>query len=53
MEDKTCNRKKVSRQMKLYLEVIRNSLTTHSTLKYRERHILTPMMSESDRRKRS
>ena len=25
----------------------------HSTLKYRERHILTPMMSESDRRKRS
>lgn len=47
------NQKKLSQQMRLYLEAIRNSLTTHSTLKYRERHILTPMMSESDRRKRS
>lgn len=45
--------KRISQQMRLYLEVIRNFLTTHNTLKYRERHILTPMMSESDRRKRS
>ena len=45
--------KRISQQMRLYLEVIRNSLTIHSILKYRERHILIQTISDSETRKRS